>query len=154
MISLRKSKWYPWLSLLLLAMWIPVQAAGCCKLASVLGFDLASAPETPVQSTAIVADGAMAADHSCCKKPVAASETPAADQGQAPCATGDKGCCLKDVEQAEPGLASSPVTTAFLVSLVLRPLQGETVPVASQLPASVPEDNGPPVYLATLRLLI
>lgn len=143
-------KFLPFLSLLLLAALLPVQAAGCCKWSSLLEW------VSPSEKSAVAAQdlaGGMAADHACCKKPAPEAEVPApiADD----CGSGENGCCLRDARLTGPALASVPAAFAGGPALLLLLPSGESPRVAPLLPSRTrPEVAGPPPYLAHLRLLI
>lgn len=186
MNSLRKASWFPWLSVLLLSVWIPIQAAGCCKLAALVGLDLSdwfgkAAPEAIANAapeTREKREGpAMAPDHSCCPRTAATVEasanSPAVDPFQAsqmegkaapgfpngnqarPCEGGDQACCLKDAGPVEPGLASTPASSAAPMAMAAALLHAKVPPAVDPLRfAHPPEDPGPPIYLVQLRLLI
>lgn len=144
MLAFRKAKWFPWLSAWLLAAWIPVQAAGCCKLAFVLGFQAISESE-------IVP---MAGNSGCCKKSSAAEAGSESAPFQ-PCEKTGKGCCIKGAPASVDGLASTPVSQESSGGLSLLPAVGETVALPPSAPASPHRiASGPPLYLAHQRLLI
>jgi hypothetical protein len=149
MNGFRQSSWFPWLSALVLALWVPMLAAGCCKLSAVLG--ALSLPEAEAPP--------MAADHACCKKtpaePEASSAMPCHPSHPSASGPDGKGCCIKDAGASHPGLASTPVESALPASASLLPASGETLPVTARLPSSaLPADDGPPLWLAQRRLLI
>jgi hypothetical protein len=150
MIGFRKAKWFPWLSALLLAAWIPVQASGCCKLSFLLGL-------MPIAEAASEA-APMAADHSCCKKSQSAPEPAEAESGAEPftsCGNTDKGCCIQGAPASVDGIASTPVSPSLVVRLSLLPASGESVAApASRSASSLRIASGPPLYLAQHRLLI
>lgn len=140
MRTLRKASWFPWLSLLMLAALLPVQAAGCCK----LGMLLSSAPEAPAME--------RPADHSCCPRSAAEAPAPAAPARDC---EGGQGCCLEGVDRAEPALVSIALGTPPVFTLVFAALPRESAAVVPAHPAlPLPEDSGPPLYLAHRRLLI
>lgn len=144
MNSLRKAPWFPLMSLLLLAVLLPVQAAGCCKLGMLLG-SAEPVPAGPAKE--------MAADHSCCPKPAPESapvpEAPARD------CEGSQGCCLEGVAGVDPALASTPAPILPVFNVAFLAVPHETVAAAPARPAlALPADSGPPLYLALQRLLI
>ena len=102
--AFRKS--LPCVSLLLLAVLVPVQAAGCCKWSALLGW--ASPADNSDNSVVAAKDltGGMAADHACCRKQKPENEDPTPATGD--CASGEKGCCLRDAGLTGPALASVP----------------------------------------------
>lgn len=158
MRSLRNTFWYPLVSLLLIAVLVPVQAAGCCKLATVLGFSTSIASKS-VPAAAKDADPGMAADHSCCPKPAKAAVPDNSEAGSAaPCDKGDKGdkaCCIKGAKASAPALVSTEGLSLSFSAPVLAWLTEEILPVAAALPARLPpEDSGPPLYLSHLSLLL
>lgn len=146
--SFRKT--LPFLSLLLLAVLVPAQAAGCCKWSALLSWALpAEKPAAAVQDIS----GGMAPDHACCKKqaPDGENPTPVSDD----CGSGENGCCLRDARLMGPALASVPAAFAGGPALLLLLPSGESPRVAPLLPSRTrPETAGPPPYLAHLRLLI
>lgn len=146
-------KFLPYLSLLLLAVLVPVQAAGCCKWSALLSW----AVPAPSQVAAQDLSGGMAPDHACCRKSAPAKEAPPPESHD--CGSGSQGgaqgCCLKDPRLAGPALASEPASFSAGPALVSMVSAGESPRVAPLLPSSTrPVDTGPPPYLAHLRLLI
>lgn len=115
--TMRKRGWHPLVSLLLMAMLVPVQAAGCCRLSAVLGFLLETgirSTEAPLPSATSAAgaenpaSGGAASDgngasilgaqssHACCPRKAPASAQPSdswnADEARAggPSCAGDQ----------------------------------------------------------------
>lgn len=148
--SFRKS--LPYVSLLLLALLVPVQAAGCCKWSALLGWSL------PAEKRAVTAEdipGGMSPDHACCRKQAQEGDSPASVPAPADCSTGEKGCCLEDAGATGPALASVPAASAAGPALPILLPAGESPRVAPLLPSRTsPETSGPPPYLSHLRLLI
>lgn len=142
----------PCLSLLLLAVLVPVQAAGCCKWSALLGW-----PGSPARSAVAAQDisGGMAADHACCRKQAPDREDPSPAPAASDCGSGGKGCCLQGERPSHPALASIPAAFADGLALLLLLPAGECPRAVSPLPVRTrPKDSGPPPYLAHLRLLI
>lgn len=148
--AFRKS--LPCVSLLLLAVLVPVQAAGCCKWSALLAWE---GPAEKRVAAAQDVSGGMAAGHACCRKQAPPGETSPSAPASADSAPGDPGCCLEGVRAGDPALASVPAASADgAVPSLLLP-SGESPRVTPLLPSrSTPRVTGPPPYLAHLRLLI
>jgi hypothetical protein len=158
MCALRRTCWMRAVSLLLLALFVPVQAAGCCKLGAFLWNPEAGSAASPTPIPA----GGMAPDHSCCPKsqghpPVPESGPSASADAGAPCEPGGTGCCLESTGPSEPGLAASPAQAPKLIAVVrILPPIGRLDSRAGQGRTSVvpPLAESPPLYLIHRSLLI
>lgn len=156
MRALRRTALFRTLSLMLLALFVPVQVAGCCKLGAFFWNPEAG---TAASAASEMAWG-MAPDHSCCPKPQGTSpgDGPQAEAGKAePCEPGGTGCCLESTGPSEPALAASPVPAPKLFALIRilpLPAQSDSRVERGWPTAASSRTDGPPLYLVHRSLLI
>lgn len=132
-----------WVASLLIAVFFLSQAFSCCMFNRKIGSLVASA--WSVLETA-------GASHACCPNPP--QDESRSGQDDSECRKGE--CCIQDGNQRVPQLASEASTLPALVKMIPDiPASGgypePTIlsPVSGSLAAS-----GPPIYLATRRILV
>lgn len=177
MFHYRKQPWFTALSVLLLAVYVQAQVAGCCKLGSWFQsaasaiVSVSTGAESPASdptanpkvTAATPAKSGMTADHSCCPKQTDAAEQTApwapdaaATTASHDCATSDNGCCLQGSDLNASGLVSIPGGPVFNSALppAIRVLG--LFPTADAISRCdfARMDSGPPEARANRPLLI
>jgi hypothetical protein len=152
MAGFRRSRFKGAFVTALTAVFFASQAFSCCHVNQLLGrFVLSSlSPKTGIPH-----------NHACCPASRSAQARPASDaKTDAASHTGSNagskgGCCIQDANQKLPQMASEQVPVPDMTGLVLAllPLASVDAPCLPP-PPDLQSGSGPPVYLATLRLLI
>ncbi len=131
------------ISSLLIAVFFLSQAFSCCMVNRKIGQFLAASWKSPATTTAA---------HSCCPNPP--KDESRSGQDDSECRK--DACCIQDGNQRVPGIASEASTVPVFVTLIADILTAVPIkdhpllaPASGSMAAS-----GPPIYLATRRLLI
>jgi hypothetical protein len=158
MTRYRGNTWFSLMSVLLLAVFVQAQAAGCCK----LGFRFQRPVDAAVASSAEAASLPQSnpMDHACCPKKAAADEAQA-DGAPLPFAahsvqSGEHACCLAGAELNVASLASVHSESPLVAALpVFARVAGLVLPQRDiAYPSSALLDSGPPESHSNLPLLI
>ena len=143
MNKLVRHRFGAWVASLLIAVFFLSQAFSCCMVNRQIGRFLAASwkSQTP-----------MTASHSCCPNPP--KDESRSEQDGSECRQG--ACCIQDGNQRVPQIVSEasaiPVVDLMVVH-ILAFVGIENLPLLAPASGSLAA-SGPPIYLATRRLLI
>jgi hypothetical protein len=132
-----------WVASLLIAVFFLSQAFSCCMFNRKIGSFLANAWK--VQETA-------GASHDCCPKPPEGGNSAGHDDSEC----GKGACCIQDGNQRVPQLASDASGFPVPAGMVLDMPPARGTPPRKLLSAvsGSKAASGPPIYLATRRILV